>query len=94
VILILEDDRSRITRFKTALHSIAPTVQVLIWRSAKQMIREVDQHLTSARLISLDHDLYPLPGETEDPGDGLEVAKYLAQRKPDSSTPPTASAAR
>jgi hypothetical protein len=82
MILVLEDDQNRIDRFHAALRLIAPAAQILIWRSAKQMIQEVGPYLPSALLISLDHDLYPLPGETEDLGDGLEVAKFLAQRKP------------
>jgi len=45
------------------------------------MIRELECYLPEARLISLDHDLEP-SGEEEDPGDGLEVAKFLAQRPP------------
>ncbi len=40
------------------------------------MIREVGTHLRAARVISLDHDLEPLDGG-RDPGDGLEVVKYL-----------------
>ena len=50
------------------------------------MIEEVDVYLPSAHLISLDHDLYPEAGDTEDPGDGLEVAKHLAERKPQCPT--------
>jgi DNA-binding NarL/FixJ family response regulator len=82
VILILEDDALRIGRFRTVLANSAPNAELRIWTSARAMIREVAAFLPAAILISLDHDLYPLPGETEDPGDGLEVAKFLAQRKP------------
>ena len=46
------------------------------------MIREVEPLLPSARLISLDHDLEPAEGETEDPGDGIDVARFLAARPP------------
>src|SRR5262249_26256609 len=52
-------------------------LQLRVWRDARGMIRDVGEHLPSARLISLDHDLEPLPGEEADPGDGLMVAKAL-----------------
>jgi hypothetical protein len=57
-------------------------VRLVIWRSAKQMVREIEPFLPSARLISLDHDLEPQEGELEDPGDGIEVARFLAERPP------------
>ena len=81
-ILILEDDQERIDHFVRALSSIDPNSQIIFWRSAKKMIEEVDRYLPIARLISLDHDLRPAAGETEDPGDGLDVARHLALRTP------------
>jgi hypothetical protein len=43
------------------------------------MIREMGPDLASARLICLDHDLDPqAPGV--DPGDGLDVAKFLVSQ--------------
>lgn len=82
MLLMLEDDRDRIERFTETLKVIAPSVRLVVWRSAKTMIREVDAFLPSARLISLDHDLEPQEGDDEDPGDGVEVAKFLAERAP------------
>lgn len=81
-VLILEDDAERTARFSEALHKIDATLRVVLWRSAKTMLLEMDAHLADARLISLDHDLYPAFDETNDPGDGLEVAKALAPVKP------------
>jgi len=52
------------------------------WRSAKVMMTEDTQILAHARLISLDHDLYAAPGDPDDPGDGLEIAKHLAPLRP------------
>lgn len=46
------------------------------------MIREVEAFLPSARLISLDHDLEPWGGDSEDPGEGIDVARFLAGRAP------------
>ncbi|MDR3619001.1 MAG: hypothetical protein P4L85_06585 [Paludisphaera borealis] len=82
MILMLEDDGERIERFTAVLTSIAPTLQLIVWRSARTMVREVRPFLASARLISLDHDLEPQDGEVEDPGDGIEVARFLAELAP------------
>ncbi len=79
---MLEDDRERIERFTAVLKAVVPSMPIVIWRSAKTMIREVEPFLPSARLISLDHDLEPWEGDLEDPGDGIEVAKFLAERAP------------
>ncbi len=81
-IVILEDDPARIRRFTEVLNAINPLLAVVCWRSAKTMIREIGQYLDYAQLISLDHDLYPWTGDIDDPGDGLEVAKYLSMKKP------------
>lgn len=82
IVLILEDADDRIRRFTATLQTIAPRFEIHCWRSAHKMIAEVDALLPHARLISLDHDLYPPPGEADDPGDGLAVAKHLAARHP------------
>jgi hypothetical protein len=82
MILILEDDRERIERFTAALRDIVPSIPLIVWRSASRMIREVEPFLPAARLISLDHDLEPGEGETEDPGEGIDVARFLAARPP------------
>jgi hypothetical protein len=80
--IILEDDQNRINRFRAVLQSIAPSSQVICWHSAKKMIAEADVYLPYTRLVSLDHDLYLPAGQTDDPGDGLDAAKYLALRRP------------
>jgi hypothetical protein len=46
------------------------------------MLREVEALLPAARLISLDHDLDPEDGASDDPGTGWEVAKFLATLPP------------
>jgi len=82
MLLMLEDDPDRIERFTAALRAIDPSLRLVIWRSAKKMVREIEPYLPSARLISLDHDLEPQEGDVEDPGDGIEVARFLAERPP------------
>ncbi len=81
-ILILEDDRERLRRFYQSLKTAKIELDVRVWRSAVKMIAEVDQHLAQAQLVSLDHDLYPDDGDTNDPGDGLQVARHLAELTP------------
>jgi hypothetical protein len=82
-----------VEQFTKSLAATDPTVRLLIWRSAKKMVREIEPFLPSARLISLDHDLEPQEGELEDPGDEIEVARFLTEGRLYvrlSSTPATA----
>ncbi len=81
MLLMLEDDRERIDRFTATPGTIAPSMPLVVWRSAGKMIREIEPFLPSAQLISLDHDLEPTEGE-DDPGDGIDVARFLAARPP------------
>lgn len=81
MLLMLEDDRDRIDRFTATLGAVAPGMPLMVWRSAAKMIREIEPFLPAARLISLDHDLEPVEAE-DDPGDGIDVARYLAARPP------------
>ncbi len=46
------------------------------------MIAECPKYFSDAVLISLDHDLNPQPGVTEDPGTGRDVAEFLADGLP------------
>ncbi len=79
MLLLLEDNAERVRRFTVALRAIDPALPLLVWRDARAMIREVGPHLPAARVISLDHDLEAPPGDP-DPGDGLEVAKFLVSQ--------------
>jgi len=83
MILLLEDDADRLTRFRTVVPRIDACLELQHWSDARAMIREIERYLPQARLVSLDHDLEP--GEESagtDPGDGLEVAKFLAALPP------------
>jgi hypothetical protein len=82
MLLMLEDDTDRIERFTACMRAIDPSLRLVIWRSARKMVSEVEPFLPSARLISLDHDLEPQEGDLEDPGDGIDVARFLASRAP------------
>ena len=80
-VLMLEDNRERLDRFAAVLMACAPACKFLHWRNAHRMIRECPPYLASCRLICLDHDLDCVAGES-DPGDGLDVARYLAPLQP------------
>lgn len=76
MLLMLEDNSERIERFTKVLHDLDPEMTLRVWRDAHQMMREAGPLLSSAVLISLDHDLEAASGEP-DPGDGYMVAKWL-----------------
>jgi len=77
-ILMLEDNRDRIAAFQTAVAKL-PGCELVVWRSAPEMIGALPGHLSSASLISLDHDLVQDTGDP-DPGDGLMVAEAIAKQ--------------
>ena len=52
------------------------------WSDAHSMIAECVDWFASAALICLDHDLVARAGVASDPGDGLEVAQFLADFQP------------
>jgi hypothetical protein len=74
MLLMLEDDADRLARFAAVLRAIDPTLTLRAWRDAHAMIVEAGALLTSAALISLDHDLETEAG-APDPGDGYLVAQ-------------------
>ena len=77
-LLMLEDDAERLTRFRTVAEWLG--IELVVWRDAHRMIAAAETRLAAARLISLDHDLEP--ESKTDPGDGLDVAKHLANLSP------------
>ncbi len=79
MLLMLEDDAERVQRFTETLRVIDAALPLMVWRDARTMIRAVVPHLPAARVISLDHDLEPAQG-APDPGDGLEVVKFLVSQ--------------
>jgi hypothetical protein len=79
MLLILEDNSERVKRFTEAAKSLESTHPLKVWGNAKVMIRELESYLYEAKLISLDHDLESDEGG-DDPGDGLEVVKFLVSQ--------------
>ena len=80
--MILEDNDERIRAFESAVASLGLYFRLRLWRDAPTMIAECLPVLPECCLISLDHDLNLMPGVTQDPGTGLEVAELLARQHP------------
>jgi len=81
-ILILEDNDERVAAFQRAVAALGDGFELKIWRDAPSMIAECEAFFPSAALISLDHDLNPMPGATGDPGTGEDVARFLGDFMP------------
>jgi ADP-ribosylglycohydrolase len=81
-ILILEDNDERIAAFEKAVAALGSDFALKIWRDAYSMCAECEAFFPGAALISLDHDLNPQPGETRDPGTGVDAARFLGDFLP------------
>jgi ADP-ribosylglycohydrolase len=81
-ILILEDNEQRIAAFERAVATLGEGYELKLWRDAHSMRAECEPWFPTAVLISLDHDLNPAPGSANDPGTGLDVAKFLGDFLP------------
>jgi len=81
-ILILEDNDERIIAFRNAVAALGDGFELKVWHDAPAMISECEAFFPTAILISLDHDLNALPGDSADPGTGLDVASFLSDFLP------------
>ncbi len=81
-ILILEDNEERISAFQKTIAAMDGGFELKVWCDAPSMIAECEAFFPTAALISLDHDLNPLPGATADPGTGVDVARFLGDFLP------------
>ena len=85
-LLILEDNEDRRRQMQACLDGRFPQLAVRFHVSAGDMLEALGLiNLDDVALISLDHDLELLPtddGKLIDPGDGRDVAGYLAQQPP------------
>jgi len=81
-ILILEASEGRIAAFRAAVRELGDGYELKLWPDAPSMMAECEAYFANACLISLDHDLNPAPGATQDPGTGLEVAQFLGDFVP------------
>src|SRR5438552_2278663 len=81
-ILILEDNDERIAAFQKTVEGLGDGFEVKIWRDAPSMIAQCEAFFPTAALISLDHDLNPMPDAMVDPGTGVDVARFLGDFMP------------
>jgi ADP-ribosylglycohydrolase len=81
-ILILEDNDERSAGFREATQQLGGGYELKMWRDAHSMCAECEAFFRTAALISLDHDLEQAPGDNDDPGTGLDVARFLADFQP------------
>jgi ADP-ribosylglycohydrolase len=81
-ILILEDNDERIAAFQKTVAALGDGFELKIWRDAPSMIAACEAFFPTTALISLDHDLNPMPGATADPGTGVDVARFLGDFMP------------
>jgi ADP-ribosylglycohydrolase len=78
-IIVLEDNPDRLREFESAVTQLGPSYRLRSWRDANRMIAECHDALADAALISLDHDLNKEYDHSPDPGDGVDVAGFLAR---------------
>lgn len=78
-ILILEQNEERREAFKRVAPALG--MRIKMWDDATRMQAECEKYFDDAALISLEQDLDGRPGAS-DPGSGLDVAKFLAERAP------------
>lgn len=81
-ILILEDNDERIAAFQKTAAGLGDGIELKVWRDAPSMMAECESWFPTAALISLDHDLNPMPGATVEPGTGVDVARFLGDFMP------------
>ncbi len=78
-VLILEEDDERRAEFARVAPDLG--LQVRIWDDAQRMQAECEKFLGEAALISLEHDVdWRRPRAAG--GTGLDVAKFLAEKRP------------
>ncbi len=82
LLLILDDDHTRLRGFDEVVHRLGNEWVIRAWRTAPAMIAEIDSLLGDAQLISLDHDLYKDAPSDPDPGSGRVIADLLSRRNP------------
>ncbi|HET6426855.1 MAG TPA: cyclic-phosphate processing receiver domain-containing protein [Phycisphaerae bacterium] len=84
MIAILEDDPGRIAVMAECLSALGVGGRARWFTAAPTMIDWLAGRMGELALVSLDHDLMMLPrpdGVLLDPGDGREVANFLAARQ-------------
>ena len=78
LLLMLEDENARLERFEAVLSQFAKHVEWKHWRTATDFVEGFKSQERSPTLICLDHDLFTDHPNDPDPGDGRDVAEFLA----------------
>lgn len=79
--VILEDNADRVTAFTRVLREVGFTGDLAQFARADDCIAWLSQSLPSVEGLSLDHDLIDERPDATDPGDGRQVAEWLAQQR-------------
>ena len=82
LLIMLEDESERLVRFEAVLSSQAEPIEWLHWRTASDFTSAFSKLDRSPDLICLDHDLFTDNPDDPDPGDGRDVAEFLASVDP------------
>ena len=82
LILMLEDESDRLTRFDSAISKLGEAVEWRHWRTAEEFIAGFKSTDRPPGLICLDHDLFTDHPDDPDPGDGRDVAEFMATQPP------------
>ena len=64
------------------MEQLGPDYELKVWSDAHSMCAECEAYFPDAALISLDHDLNPQPGAKDDPGTGVDVARFIGDFLP------------
>jgi ADP-ribosylglycohydrolase len=78
-ILLLEDNSERVRKFESAVAQLGADYKLRVWRDTVKMMAECHEVLPDAALVLLDHDLTKEHQDSPDPGDGVQVAEFLAR---------------
>ncbi|MCP4105156.1 MAG: hypothetical protein GY749_06415 [Desulfobacteraceae bacterium] len=85
MIAILEDNTARYEEMLKALKEEGIEYEVKLFDNAPEMTEWLKHNINTLKIISLDHDLGPnreINGKISDPGNGRNVANFLAKQKP------------
>ena len=80
--MVDRDEVDRLDRFRAILEKYEETIEWRHWRTAADFIAGYQDAPRQPALICLDHDLFTEHPDDPDPGDGREVAEYLANQTP------------
>ncbi|WP_339735622.1 cyclic-phosphate processing receiver domain-containing protein [uncultured Gimesia sp.] len=81
-IVILDDEIDRLEAMTAVLSKRLPGYEMVTFKNAPDIVAWLASNISSAAIISLDHDLFPQSEDDPDPGTGRDVADFLATQSP------------